>query len=194
MVRRTLHNYAWCERQRGGGRVGGWGGVKTEALHWQIFQRGCLRGEKAGVSPSLSFHPYRPVAAVPSQQLLFLGAFSRISINPSMAGSLDVLPLLTSHPNKKPEIKREMEKQGRGRIELWYVPLPGDTAALLMLPYLLPPAHYHSVSLSLPPEARTLAPAAWQPLVSLTQLLCCLSHSQHSPPPPLSHTRMDAAA
>lgn len=52
-----------------------------------------------------------------------------------------------------------------------------------LLPYLLPPTHYHSVSLSLPPEARTLAPAAWQPLVSLTQLLCCLSHSQHSPPP-----------
>lgn len=53
-----------------------------------------------------------------------------------------------------------------------------------MLPYLLPPTHYHSVSLSPPPEARTLAPAAWQPLVSLTQLLCCLTHSQHSPPPP----------
>lgn len=50
-----------------------------------------------------------------------------------------------------------------------------------MLPYLLPPTHYHSVSLSLPPGARTLAPAAWQPLVSFTQLLCCLSHSQHSP-------------
>lgn len=64
--------------------------------------------------------------------------------------------------------------------------LPRDTAPLLMLPYLLPPTHYHSVSLSLPPEARTLAPAAWQPLVSFTQLLCCLSHSQHSPrrPPP----------
>lgn len=57
-----------------------------------------------------------------------------------------------------------------------------------MLPYLLPPTHYHSVSLALPPEARTLAPAAWQPLVSLTQLLCCLSHSQHSPPPSPSAT------
>lgn len=64
-----------------------------------------------------------------------------------------------------------------------------DTAPLLMLPYLLPPPHYHSVLLSLPPEARTLAPAAWQPLVSLTQLLCCLSHSQHPPlTPPLSAT------
>lgn len=63
----------------------------------------------------------------------------------------------------------------------------GATAPLLVLPHLLPPTHYHSVSLSLPPEARTLAPAAWQPLVSFTQLLCCLSHSEDSRcTPPLS--------
>lgn len=75
------------------------------------------------------------------------------------------------------------------------MPLLRDTAPLLMLPYLLPPTHYHSVSLSLPPVARTLAPAAWQPLVSFTQLLCRLSHSQHSPPhtAPFSCTGMDAA-
>lgn len=89
----------------------------------------------------------------------------------------------------KPGIWREREKRGGGWIELRFVSLLRDTAPLLMLPYLLPPTHYHSVSLSLPPEARTLAPAAWQPLVSFTQLLCCLSHSQHSPStPPLSAT------
>lgn len=47
--------------------------------------------EKAGVSPSLSFHPYRPVAAVSREQLLFLGVLRHISINPSIAGILDVL-------------------------------------------------------------------------------------------------------
>lgn len=63
-----------------------------------------------------------------------------------------------------------------------------DRAPVLMLLYLPPAAHYHSVSLALSPEARALAPAAWQPLVSLTQLLCCLSHSQHSlPPQPQQH-------
>lgn len=42
--------------------------------------------------------------------------------------------------------------------------------------------------LSLQKHTHTLAPAAWQPLVSFTQLLCCFSHSQHPPPthtPPL---------
>lgn len=58
---------------------------------------------------------------------------------------------------------------------------------------LLPPAHYHSVSLSLPPEARTLAPAAWQPLVSLTQLLCCLTHSQQIPHTQTLHTHLSNA-
>ncbi|MED6277123.1 hypothetical protein CHARACLAT_010112 [Characodon lateralis] len=38
-------------------------------------------------------------------------------------------------------------------------------------------------------HARTLASAAWQPLVSLTQLLCCLTHSQQITP-----TRTNAAA
>lgn len=72
--------------------------------------------------------------------------------------------------------------------------LLGDTAPLLMLPHLLPPTHYHSVSLSPPPEARTLAPAAWQPLVSLTQLLCCLTHSQHFPPLPAPRQHQDGCS
>lgn len=48
--------------------------------------------------------------------------------------------------------------------------------------------------LSLQKHTHTLAPAAWQPLVSFTQLLCCFSHSQH--PPPHTHTAsgLDAAA
>lgn len=86
------------------------------------------------------------------------------------------------------EMRRGAEERGtdtgvRAGSSCWDVSPLTETSPLLMLPHPLPPTHYHSVSLSLPPGARTLAPAAWQPLVSLTQLLCCLTHSQRCPPP-----------
>lgn len=94
-------------------------------------------------------------------------------------------------------------ERGRGRLErVRDVPPLRDTAPLLCsLTCCLLLIIILFLYLSLQKHA-LLAPAAWQPLVSLTQLLCRLSHSQHSPTTPPPHTtalspqqhRTDAAA
>lgn len=81
-----MHGVRDRERREGGSEVGGKRGT---ALTDSLVRMS--KEEKAGTSPSLSFHPYRPVAAVSCEQLLFLGARRHISINPSIAGTLDVL-------------------------------------------------------------------------------------------------------
>lgn len=117
---------------------------------------------------------YRPVAAVSWEQLLLLlGALRRVSINSCIAG-ITAWARLTARQRKKNKL--ETKEDTAATMSL----LRGAAPFLL----LLPPAHYHSVSL--PPEACTLAPAAWQPLVSLSQLLCCLIHNSAPPHPSTS--------
>lgn len=70
------------------GREGGKG--KTQGPHWHILIWAHLRAIKTSASPSLSFHPYRPVAAVFSVQLLVPVGFRHVSMNLPIAGILGV--------------------------------------------------------------------------------------------------------
>lgn len=163
-----------------------WGKGERQRLHWQILLQARLRTKKA--------FAHRHYRSILTDLLLPSPANNSSSLQSSDTYSWSVhwrnCGYATLTPHWEPGGERE--RRCGGWIRLLYVCLCRDTAPLLMLSYLLPPTHYHSVSLSLPPEARTLSLAAWQPLVSLTQLLCCLSHS-HTHTHPSSSTSTGAA-
>lgn len=71
-------------------RGGEWGKAKTQGLHWHILSWARLRAIKAGASPSLSFHPHRPVAAVSCVRFLVSAGLWHGSLNLPNASILDV--------------------------------------------------------------------------------------------------------
>lgn len=167
---------------------------------WQGGGGGGLKAvKKKGISPSSPCHPHRPVAAVSREQLPVLAPRSHVSVDASIAGTLAGATRASRGKTRARDEDEDEERcgggeRGRGRLErLRDVPPLRDTAPLLCsLTCCLLLIIILFLYLSLQKHA-LLAPAAWQPLVSLTQLLCRLSHSQHSPTTS-HHSSLTAAA
>lgn len=88
-----------------------WGKGETQGLHWHILIWAHLRAIKPSASPSLSFHPYRPVAAVSCVQLVVPVGFRHISVNLAVAGILGVQRYPLSEA-------RDLERKGEARRRL----------------------------------------------------------------------------
>lgn len=87
-----------------------WGKAETQGLHWQILSWARLGPVKAGASPSLSLHPYRPVAAVSCVRLPAPAGFWHVSAELPVAGILGVQALPSQWSRRRGE-------QARGEAE-----------------------------------------------------------------------------
>lgn len=131
----------------------------------------------AGASPSSPFHPLQTCCC----------------------RSLPAAPRSRSRPTRIRESARcrhpgvvrcsplsgagDLERKGEARWRLDRAVISVSSQRYGSSPHapLLAASYSLSFCFSISPSrsTHTLAPAAWQPLVSFTQLLCCLGHSQH---------------